>query len=148
MDKLEIYTDGGCRPNPGKGACAFVLVSSGEFIHGESFGFTESTINIMELTAVEYALKFILFKKYKHELIVYSDSQYLVNGMTTYAKKWKEKNWRNSSGKPVANAPIWDELIGLNDSYRKSINYIWIPAHKGNKWNEYADELCTNRILT
>lgn len=120
MDKLEIYTDGGCRPNPGKGACAFVIVSSGKLLHCESFGFNESTNNIMELTALEYAIKFVLFNKYKQELIVYSDSQYLVNGMTTYAKRWKEKKWRNSSGKPLANAPIWDD---------------------------YADELCTNRIL-
>jgi len=95
MKELHIYTDGGCKPNPGIGGWAAILISDSDekIISGSS---KESTNNIMEMTAIVNALKILKTKTYK--IIVYSDSQYCVQGINTWRHGWKKRNWSKSSG--------------------------------------------------
>ncbi len=140
-DIVEIYTDGGCQPNPGTGAWAAVLLFNGhtkELVGGE----LNTTNNRMELTAAIESLKAL---KKKSKVILHTDSQYLKNGITTWIKNWKKKNWlRGPKGDPVKNVDLWkplDELIQKHD-----VEWKWVKGHAGDEYNEVCDELCQAEI--
>ena len=137
MDNIIIYTDGGCRGNPGLGAWASILISEKHSLRleiGESEELT--TNNKMEMKAVIKALE--LLKK-SHNIKVYSDSAYLVNGMNEWIYSWQKNNWIKSDKKPVENKEYWIKLIEL--SKKHNIEFIKVKGHSDNKENNRADEI-------
>lgn len=144
---IEIYTDGGCNPNPGEGGWGVVILQNNKQILQLCGYEKESTNNKMELTAVIEALKFINnnIKKAKQNIIIYTDSQYVKNGITKWIKNWKFNGWKTSNRKSVKNKELWEIL----DCYRQvhNVKFKWVKAHNGNEYNEIADKLATDAIL-
>lgn len=135
MEKIIIYTDGACKGNPGPGGWGVLILLENEQIE-LSGGSKETTNNQMELTAVIKALNF--FEK-KIKVDLYTDSKYVMDGITDYVKKWKINGWQTANKKPVKNMNLWkilDELNNLHD-----INWNWVRGHSGNPENEKADAL-------
>ena len=135
MEKIIIYTDGACKGNPGPGGWGVLILLENEQIE-LSGGSKETTNNQMELTAVIKALNF--FEK-KIKVDLYTDSKYVMDGITDYIKKWKINGWQTANKKPVKNMNLWkilDELNHLHD-----INWNWVKGHSGNPENEKADAL-------
>ena len=138
--KLKIYTDGACSGNPGKGGWAAIILDSELKQATISGGENKTTNNRMELTAPIMALRKI---KKKSEITIYTDSKYVKDGITEWIKKWKLNNWKNASKKPVKNKDLW---IKLDDACLKhKVNWKWIKAHAGNKYNNLADELAVSK---
>ena len=134
MKQVEIYTDGACRGNPGKGGWGAVLVFGGrerELSGGER----ETTNNRMELTAAIEALSCL-----KEPCIVTltSDSRYLVDG---WAKSWKARGWRKADKSPALNPDLWDRLLSLCEVHR--VSFVWVKGHEGHPYNERCDALAT-----
>ena len=138
---LHIYTDGACMNNPGPGGWGVVMLYNG--IRKELAGYVPSTTNNrMEMMAPISALKSL--KKDKRYIIkVYSDSQYLINGMNKWLANWKRKGWRTSKG-PVKNREIWEVLDTLNKLH--DIQWIWIKGHASNEFNIAYDYLANEQI--
>ena len=137
MDNIIIYTDGGCRGNPGLGAWAAILISEKYSLRleiGESENNT--TNNKMEMKAIIKALERL---KKSHNIKVYSDSAYLVNGMNEWIYSWQKNNWIKSDKKPVENKEYWIKLIEL--SKKHNIEFIKVKGHSDNKENNRADEI-------
>ncbi|WP_456868407.1 ribonuclease HI [Galbibacter sp. BG1] len=134
---IEIYTDGGCRPNPGVGGWAAILRYKGHSkeIYG---GEIDTTNNRMELMAVIQGLKAITRPRQIVE--VYTDSQYVRNGMTKWIDGWAKRGWK-TKGKAIKNVDLWQELAELCAKHNVSFN--WIRGHAGHAMNERADELAT-----
>jgi len=134
---IEIYTDGGCRPNPGVGGWAAILRYKGHSkeIYG---GEIDTTNNRMELMAVIQGLKAITRPRQIVE--VYTDSQYVRNGMTKWIDGWVKRGWK-TKGKAIKNVDLWKELDALCKAHEVSFN--WIRGHTGHSLNERADYLAT-----
>lgn len=140
-DKIEIYTDGACSGNPGRGGWGAVLLYKGHEKKISGFA-KDTTNNRMELAAVIEALKAI--KKSSAEITIYTDSKYVQNGITGWIHSWKKNNWRNSSKKPIKNVDLWQQLD--EESSKHNIDWQWVKGHSGNKYNDIADELATSAI--
>lgn len=141
-NKVIIYTDGACSGNPGSGGWGSILMY-GENIKEIYGGNKNTTNNIMELTAVIEALKLL---KYPCTVEVYSDSAYVVNGFNQkWIYGWIKKNWINSSGEPVKNKELWQELYSLVQKH--TVTFYKVKGHSDNKWNNRCDELARNAIL-
>jgi ribonuclease HI len=136
-----IYTDGACSGNPGPGGWGAVILDEEKNETNISGEEKDTTNNRMELTAPIMALKRI---KKASKIIIYTDSIYLKNGITTWIKNWENNGWMNSNKKPVKNKDLWLTLNQL--SKEKIIDWKWIKAHAGNKYNEIADKLATEAI--
>ncbi len=137
---VEIYTDGGCDPNPGPGGWGAVLIHPQKTLE-LSGGNPKTTNNKMELTAAIEALRAL---KQPCVIDFYTDSQYLQKGITEWMPGWKRKGWRKADGKPVLNVDLWqtlDELCSQHD-----IRWHWVRGHAGNSHNERADELASAAI--
>jgi ribonuclease HI len=135
MEKVEIFTDGACRGNPGPGGYGSIIRTSDQ--ENEISGSAKSTTNnIMELTAAVVALKQL---KKPCEVVLTSDSQYLVKGMTQWIKGWAKKGWITASKQPVKNKEIWLELDQLNKVHK--ISWKWVRGHQGHAENERCDAL-------
>lgn len=134
--EVTIYTDGACSGNPGPGGWAAILIYQG--IEKELSGGSPSTTNNrMELTAVIEALSAL---KYPCSVMLYSDSQYVINGLEKgWAKKWKRNNWRKSDKTEALNPDLWDRLLTETD--RHEMKYTWVRGHNGDGYNERADAL-------
>ena len=133
--KLKIYTDGACSGNPGKGGWAAIILD-GKNQSNISGSENKTTNNRMELMAPIMALKKI---KKKSEIIIYTDSRYVKDGITEWIKKWKLNNWKSSNKKPVKNKDLW---VKLDDYCQKhKVSWKWVKAHAGNKLNNLADQL-------
>lgn len=138
--ELYIYTDGGCSGNPGAGGWAFVLVD-GEHRHDRSGGEEHTTNNKMELTAVIRALETV-DRDYGSEappVHLYTDSQYVKNGITGWIYNWEKNGWMTSSKKPVKNKEFWQELKSLSDKF--NIRWNWVKGHSGDELNEACDAM-------
>ena len=137
---VVIFTDGGCRGNPGPGGWGVVL-RYGD--HEKTFfgAEAETTNNRMELMAAIQALK-LLREPCKIEL--YTDSQYLQKGITEWLKNWKKNNWKKADKKPVKNADLWEELD--KQAAHHQISWHWVKAHNGHRENEMADALANQAI--
>lgn len=142
MKEVTVHTDGGCEPNPGVGGWAAVL-RYGEHMRELVGGEDETTNNRMELLACISALEAI-----KEPCIVhlFTDSQYVKNGITSWIVKWKRNGWRLSSDKrkPVQNVDLWqrlDEAVKRHD-----VRWGWVRGHAGNADNERCDVLCAEEI--
>jgi ribonuclease HI len=135
MEKVEIFTDGACRGNPGPGGYGSIIRTRDQ--ENEISGSAKSTTNnIMELTAAVVALKQL---KKPCEVVLTSDSQYLVKGMTQWIKGWAKKGWITASKQPVKNKAIWLELDQLNKIHK--ISWKWVRGHQGHAENERCDVL-------
>jgi len=139
--KFIIYTDGACSGNPGPGGWGAIIIDEEKNQINLSGKEKSTTNNRMELIAPIMALKKI---KKSSEIVIYTDSTYLKNGITIWIKNWKKNNWKNSNKKPVKNKDLWVALDKLTK--KKSIDWKWVKAHAGNKYNELADKLATEAI--
>ena len=145
MKSLEIYTDGGCHPNPGFGACAFVVVEAGvTVVHQKAFKKEEATNNIMELSAVIAALHWVQHHHPTARIYINTDSQYVQMGITKWIEGWIKKGWRTSGKKDVKNKELWILLHGLTK--KLDVHFQWVKGHAENRFNNLADELCTTMI--
>jgi ribonuclease HI len=142
--KVEIYTDGACKGNPGPGGWGVLLrASSGQ--EKELFGGELGTTNNrMELMAVIEALKSL---KRSCEVDLYLDSEYVRKGITEWVHGWKARGWRTASKQPVKNVELWQALDALVHGGEHQINWHWVKGHAGHVDNERADELA-NRGVT
>ena len=134
---VEIWTDGGCKPNPGPGDWAAILIYKGA-VRELTGGETDTTNNRMELTAAAEALE-ALTRPCK--IILHTDSEYLKNGITRWHTGWVRKNWRSSTGDPVKNMDLWQRILTAAKPHE--IDWRWVRGHSGNPLNERADELAT-----
>ncbi len=138
--RVIIYTDGACSGNPGPGGWGAVLMFNGN--ERELSGYEPlSTNNKMELTATIKALNTL---KRPCDVTLYTDSVYVINGISKWMVAWKAKNWRTAAKKPVKNLELWkalDEAV-----QRHNIDWQWVKGHAGNVGNERADGLATGAI--
>jgi ribonuclease HI len=140
--KIKIYTDGACVGNPGPGGWGAVIISDDdkkEIFGGEKL----TTNNRMELTAAIKALEFCVTKD-KEQLSlkqteIYTDSNYLKNGITIWINNWEKNNWKTSDKKNVKNVDLWKKLRELTK--KNEIEWFWIKSHSNNLMNELADKL-------
>ena len=143
MSKILIYTDGACSGNPGPGGWGAVLIYSlDQKSVQEISGFSPATTNnIMELTAVIEALKLL---ENGSSIEIYTDSKYVMNGITDWINNWKKNNWRNAAKQPVKNQEFWQELD--QQVSRHTISWHWVKGHSGDKYNDRADWLAVEAI--
>ena len=140
MTTVEIYTDGACRGNPGPGGWGALLMAKGktkELWGGE----LETTNNRMELLAAIEALKAL---RKPSKVILYTDSQYMLQGITEWMPNWKKRGWKTAAKKPVKNGDLWkmlDELVVQHD-----ITWQWVRGHTGVAGNERADLLANRGV--
>ena len=139
---IEVYTDGSCLGNPGKGGWAFLVNNEG-VISSRSGYSIKATNNQMELTAAIKAIEFLVNHK---EISIYTDSNYLKNGITLWVTNWKKNNWKTASKNPVKNKELWERLDQLN--YLKKIKWKWVKAHDTNKLNNEVDLLARQSAET
>ena len=140
MKTVIIYTDGACRGNPGPGGWG-VLIEYGELSKQLYGGDVSTTNNKMELTAAIMALKEI---KEPCEIILYTDSKYVLQGIKEWIHNWKKRGWRGANKKPVKNIDLWKELDELRDKH--NIKWNWVKGHSGDPGNETADMLANRGI--
>ena len=138
---IYIYTDGACKGNPGPGGWGAILNYSKHTkeICGSS---SDTTNNIMELTAVIKALKVL---KEPCNIIITTDSNYVKDGITDWIHNWKKNGWKTANKKPVKNKKIWMELDDLSSIH--NIEWKWVKGHSGHPENERADELANEAII-
>lgn len=137
---VEMYTDGACRGNPGPGGWGVLLRYGGveKTLHG---GEAMSTNNRMELTAVIKGLQAL---NKTCDVLITTDSKYVLTGVTEWMENWKKRNWRTASKKPVLNVDLWKELDELVAGH--SIEWVWVRGHSGHEENEIADQLANRGI--
>jgi len=134
--KILVYTDGGAMNNPGAGGYGVVLRYKGHR-RELSGGFRWTTNNRMELLACIEGLKAL---KRRCSVVLYSDSRYVVNGMTKgWAERWQARGWRLSNDQDVKNADLWQHLVELCSLH--DVEFRWIRGHSGNRDNERCDQL-------
>jgi ribonuclease HI len=140
MKKIEIFTDGACRGNPGKGGWGVLMRynSHEKRLYG---GEIHTTNNRMELSATINGLAAL---KEGCLVEVTTDSQYVRKGITDWINKWKANGWRNSNKKPVKNADLWQQLDA--EVKRHQVKWHWIKGHSGHVENEIADQLANKGI--
>jgi len=140
LPKVEIYTDGACSGNPGPGGWGVYMLSGAhkkELCGGES----ETTNNRMEMMAVIEALNAL---KKRSKVTLYTDSKYVMQGITEWMEGWKAKNWKTAAKKPVKNQDLWQEIDKAIQNH--DIELVWVKGHAGNDGNEKADELARQGI--
>ena len=139
--KYTIYTDGACSGNPGPGGWGAVIFDEKEKQYNISGNVKDTTNNRMELMAPIMALKKI---KSMSNVMIFTDSTYVKNGITEWIKKWEKNGWKSSSKKPVKNKDLWVKLLNLCE--KNKISWKWVKGHSTNKYNNLADELATQAI--
>ncbi len=142
MNRVEIYTDGACKGNPGPGGWG-VLLKSGSTEKELFGGERETTNNRMELTAVIVALEAL---KRPCEVILHADSQYVLKGMTEWLAGWKAKGWKTAAKQPVKNVDLWQRLDALVAGAGHRIDWRWVKGHNGDPGNERADALANRGV--
>jgi len=138
MKHVDIYTDGACRGNPGRGGWGAILVYGG--VEKElSGGERETTNNRMELTAVISALRAL---REPCEVTLTSDSKYVIDAITKgWAVSWRAKGWRKADKSPALNVDLWEVLLGLLEKHK--VEFVWVHGHTGHPYNERCDVLAT-----
>jgi len=137
-----LYTDGACSGNPGPGGWAVIVLENDRIIKKWG-GFVDNTTNNrMELRAAIEALKFL---KPNEPAKIFTDSEYLRKGITTWIENWKRKGWKTASKKPVKNQNLWKTLDSLNNT---NIQWFYVSGHTGNDMNELCDKIAKRFITT
>ena len=136
MKKIEIFTDGACSGNPGKGGWGAIL-RFGEHQKELSGGEKNTTNNRMELTAVIEALKAL---KEPCEVVITTDSKYVSDAVTLgWAENWRKNGWKKADKKPALNVDLWEQLLELLSQHKVTFN--WVKGHAGHIENERCDQL-------
>jgi ribonuclease HI len=138
LKKIEIFTDGACKGNPGPGGWG-VILRMGKHEKEMSGSDPQTTNNRMEMTAVIRALNALTEPC---EATVCTDSRYVIDGMTKWVHGWQKKGWINASKQPVRNADLWHELIEA--CHRHKVSWHWVRGHDGHAENERADKLASD----
>jgi len=139
-DPVIIYTDGACKGNPGPGGWG-VYMQYNEHIKEMSGGEQETTNNRMELMAAIMALEAL---KKPTAVALYTDSKYVLQGITEWMDNWKKKGWKTAAKKPVKNEDLWRRLdLAIT---KHEINWIWVKGHSGDEGNEKADMLANRGV--
>ena len=139
MKKVEIYTDGACSGNPGKGGWGAVLVY-GEKEKELSGAEKDTTNNRMELTAVIEALSAL---KQPCNVVLTTDSKYVCDAITKgWVYSWKKNGWRKSDKKPALNVDLWEKLLPLLETH--NVEFVWVKGHNGHPYNERCDTLAVS----
>lgn len=138
-EPVVIYTDGGCRPNPGIGGWAAILHHQGRYkeLSGAEW---DTTNNRMELTAAVSALEAL---KRPCRVELHTDSEYLQKGITVWLPSWKRKGWKRGGG-TLKNVDLWQKLDELTQVH--DIEWRWVRGHAGDPNNERCDELATEAL--
>jgi ribonuclease HI len=140
--EVTLYTDGGCKRNPGPGGYGAVIIDHGKR-RELSGGFRLTTNNRMELTACIVALQALAEPA---AIVLHSDSRYVVNGIEKgWAKKWRSNGWMRTPEEPALNADLWSKL--LEECARHRVRFVWVRGHAGNQENERCDRLASEAIL-
>ena len=139
--KYKIYTDGACSGNPGPGGWGAVIFDQDNKQKNISGSEKNTTNNRMELLAAIMSLKKI---KTNSEVVIFTDSTYVKNGITEWMKNWKKNGWKNSNKKPVKNKDLWVKLDKLCEA--NNVSWKWVKGHSTNEFNNLADELATKAI--
>ena len=139
--KYKIYTDGACSGNPGPGGWGAVIIDQDDKQKNISGSEKNTTNNRMELLAAIMSLKKI---KTNSEVVIFTDSTYVKNGITEWMKNWKKNGWKNSNKKPVKNKDLWMKLDKLCEA--NNVTWKWVKGHSTNEFNNLADELATKAI--
>ena len=138
---ILVWTDGACSGNPGNGGWGVLI----KYIDGKAIQLSGSEINTtnnrMEMLAVIEGLKYL--KNYTN-IIVHTDSKYVMDGITNWIHTWKTNNWKNSQKKDVKNKDLWQELDNISSNFK--IKWKWVKGHSGIEENDIADLLATNAI--
>ncbi|BBB23954.1 ribonuclease HI [Isorropodon fossajaponicum endosymbiont JTNG4] len=136
MNKIIIYTDGGCRGNSGIGGWG-VWLRYGDHDKKLQGAQQDTTNNRMELTAAIKALEAI--KSSDIAIDLFTDSKYVMTGISEWIKNWKAKGWKTANRKPVKNIDLWQRLDVLNNQH--NVVWHWVKGHSGDKGNDMADAL-------
>ena len=141
QNKIKIYTDGACKGNPGKGGYGAILTfvdSQGQYHEKElTQGYELTTNNRMELLAAIVALEAL---KRPSEVILYSDSKYLVDAINQkWIDGWIAKNWKQGTKSEVKNIDLWKRLLKAQEPHK--VEYVWVKGHAGHEYNERCDRL-------
>lgn len=143
-NNVEIYTDGACRGNPGPGGWGARLRFNGQQkdLYGSE---ADTTNNRMELTAVIESLESL---SRKCDVKIYTDSKYVMDGMTKWLPNWKKKGWKTAAKKPVKNVDLWQRLDALVDALEveNKVSWQWVKGHSGDEGNDYVDMLANRAI--
>jgi ribonuclease HI len=134
----SIYTDGACSGNPGPGGWGVVIYFIDGTVHELGGGERQTTNNRMEMQAAIAALEFLSQSGQTEPVTLYTDSEYVKNGITQWIKGWKKKGWKTSTGKPVLNPDLWQQLDALNSS---RVDWQYVRGHAGNAGNERCDTI-------
>jgi len=140
MDKIEIFTDGACKGNPGLGGWGALLVTGAH--EKELFGGERNTTNNrMELKAVIEALTALTRPC---DVVLYTDSQYVQKGISEWIHGWKARGWKTAAREPVKNVDLWQALDAAQARHR--IQWCWVRGHNGHAGNERADALANRGV--
>ncbi|MFC3108032.1 ribonuclease HI [Undibacterium arcticum] len=140
MDKIEIFTDGACKGNPGPGGWGALLVAGDhkkEIFGGEPV----TTNNRMEMTAVIEALATL---KRPCKIVLHTDSQYVLKGITEWLAGWKARGWKTAAKTAVKNVDLWQALDAAQAKHQ--IEWVWVRGHSGHVGNERADALANRGV--
>ncbi len=139
-NKIEIFTDGACRGNPGPGGWGVLLRRQGQekTLYG---GETETTNNRMELMAAIIGLESL---NEPCSVSLTTDSKYVMNGITDWIENWKKRGWKTAAKKPVKNEDLWRRLDKARDQHE--INWQWVKGHSGHRENELVDALANQGV--
>ncbi len=138
MKRVELFTDGACKGNPGPGGWG-ALLRLGKHEKELSGGESDTTNNRMEMTAVIRGLEALIEPC---EVAIYTDSRYVMDGMTKWIEGWQKRGWISASKQPVRNKDLWHELIEAANPHR--IEWNWVRGHNGHTENERVDRLASN----
>ena len=138
---IKIYTDGSCIGNPGSGGWAAIILNGDkqDIISGRK---KNTTNNQMELMA---AIKALVFFSKKQKIRIYTDSNYVKEGITDWIKIWEKNNWKTASKKKVKNIELWIKLNTLSNFH--DIEWKWVKAHSGDPMNDLVDKLARKATL-
>jgi ribonuclease HI len=135
---ISIHTDGACSKNPGPGGWGVVIHFSDGTIKELGGGIRETTNNQMELQGAIAALEFLAAQKQSTPVDLYTDSKYVLDGITKWIKGWKKNGWKTKDNKPVKNQEFWQQLDPLNSA---NIRWHWVEGHSGDPDNERCDAI-------
>lgn len=138
MKRVDIFTDGACKGNPGPGGWG-VLLRMGRHEKEMAGAEAQTTNNRMEMTAVIRALNALIEPC---EVTIHTDSRYVIDGMTKWIDGWKKRGWVNASKQPVKNADLWHDLIEA--TRRHKVSWEWVRGHSGHPENERVDRLASD----
>ncbi|HEY0973697.1 MAG TPA: ribonuclease HI [Solimonas sp.] len=141
MKQVIIHTDGACKGNPGPGGWGALLAFNGQQKRLKG-GERDTTNNRMELTAAIRALDAL---KESCAVTLYTDSSYVMQGLTEWMPNWKRRGWRTADNKPVKNQDLWQQLDAA--AARHEVRWQWVKGHAGDPGNEEADRLANEGVL-